>query len=206
MRKIFFALTLCIALSATSVQAQSLDALLKSLTSLLSATSEEPAKTPKITHPEAYDLMGRWYFEALVMDYTGDSSLATVAVSTLESQLPVIAPKFDLVAGRDFIDINEDGSTTIARGEGRMTGYCTYYDSYSGEASLTFNIDGKSVDITATIIEQDGNTKVLFNANKLLALMQQHYSKFNENAILQTAKSVIDSYPGIRVGALVKRK
>ena len=87
-----------------------------------------------------------------------------------------------------------------------MSGYCTYYDSYSGDADLTFTIDGKSVHIDATIIEQDGKTKVLFNANKLMSLMQQHYSKFNENTILQTAKSVIDSYPGIRVGAIVMRK
>ena len=85
MRKIFFALSLCIALSATSAQAQSLDDLLKGLSNLL-GTTEEPAKVPKITHPEAYDLMGRWYFEALVMDYTGDSSLASV-VSKLEKEL-----------------------------------------------------------------------------------------------------------------------
>ncbi len=205
MRKIFFALTLCIALSATSVQAQSLDALLKGLSNLL-GTTEEPAKAePKITHPEAYDLMGRWYFEALVMDYTGDSSLASVAVTTLESQLPAITPKFDLVAGRDYIDINEDGSTVIVRGDKRMTGYCTYYDSYSGDADLTFTIDGKSVHINATIIEQEGKTKIFFDANKMMSLMQQHYAKFNENTILQTAKTVIDSYPGIRVGATVKR-
>ena len=82
MKKIFFALSLCIALSATSAQAQSLDALINSLSSFF-GSSEEPAKAaPKITHPEAYDLMGRWYFDTLVMDYTGDSSLATVAVST----------------------------------------------------------------------------------------------------------------------------
>ena len=204
MKKIFFALSLCIALSATSAQAQSLDDLLKGLSNLL-GTTEEPAKAPKITHPEAYDLMGRWYFEALVMDYTGDSSLASVAVSTLESQLPAITPKFDLLAGRDYIDINEDGSTVIVRGDKRMTGYCTYYDSYSGDADLTFTIDGKSVHINATIIEQEGKTKIFFDANKMMSLMQQHYAKFNENTILQTAKTVIDSYPGIRVGATVKR-
>ena len=205
MKKIFFALSLCIALSATSAQAQSLDALINSLSSFFSSSEEPEKAAPKITHPEAYDLMGRWYFDTLVMDYTGDSSLASVAVSTLETQLPAVATKFNLVAGRDYIDINEDGSTTIVRGEARMLGYCTYYDSYSGDADLTFTIDGKSVHIDATIIEQDVKTKVLFNANKLMSLMQQHYTKFNENTILQTAKTVIDSYPGIRVGATVKR-
>jgi hypothetical protein len=43
MKKIFFALSLCIALSATSAQAQSLDALINSLSSFF-GSSEEPAK------------------------------------------------------------------------------------------------------------------------------------------------------------------
>ena len=119
--------------------------------------------------------------------------------------MPAITPKFDLVAGRDYIDINEDGSTVIVRGDKRMSGYCAYYASYSGDADLTFTIDGKSVHINATIIEQDGKTKISFDANKMMSLMQQHYAKFNENTILQSAKTVIDSYPGIRVGATVKR-
>ena len=207
MKKILYILALCVTLTATnSAQAQSLDALLKSLSSFFGSSEQEQAPAqPKITHPEAYELMGRWVFDGLVMDYTGDSSLAAVAISTLESQLPTLATKFNLVAGRDYINVNEDGSIVAVRGESKMTAYCTYYDSYSGEASLTFNFDGKSVSITATIIEQDGKTKVLFNANRLMNLLAQHYSKFNENTTLQIAKTVIDSYPGIRVGATMKR-
>ena len=161
MKKILYILALCVALSTTnSAQAQSLDALLKSLSSFFGSSEQEQAPAqPKITHPEAYELMGRWVFDGLVMDYTGDSSLAAVAISTLESQLPTLATKFNLVAGRDYINVNEDGSIVAVRGESKMTAYCTHYDSYSGEASMTFNFDGKSVSITATIIEQDGKTK-----------------------------------------------
>lgn len=206
MKKILYILTLCIALTATnSAQAQSLDALFKSLSSFFGATEEQKPETPKITHPDVYDLMGRWVFDGLVMDYTGDSSLASVAISTLESQLPALATKFNLVAGRDYINVNEDGSIVAVHGESKITAYCTYYDSYSGEASLTFNHNNKSINITATVIEQDGKTKVLFNANKLMNLLAQHYSKFNESTTLQMAKTVIDSYPGIRVGATMKR-
>lgn len=206
MKKILYILTLCIALTATnSAQAQSLDALFKSLSSFFGVTEETKPETPKITHPDVYDLMGRWVFDGLVMDYTGDSSLASVAISTLESQLPALATKFNLVAGRDYINVNEDGSIVAVHGENKITAYCTYYDSYSGEASLTFNYNNKSINITATVIEQDGKTKVLFNANKLMNLLAQHYSKFNESTTLQMAKTVIDSYPGIRVGATMKR-
>ena len=204
MRKLFFTLTLCIAFSATSAQAQSLDALINSLSSFF-GSSEEPAKTaPKITHPEIYELIGRWDFDALAMDYTGDSTLAGVAISTLESQLPTLAGKFGLVAGRDYINIGEDGSVTFVCGENRLTAHCNSYDSYDGSVDLTFYLNGKTVYISGIVLQQDGQIKVLFNANKVMELLSQNYSKFNENTILQTAKTVIDSYKGIRVGATVK--
>lgn len=204
MKKTFYISILCLVLCSTNVQAQSLDDLLKGLSSFF-GSSEEAAPQPKITHPEIYDLIGVWKFDGLVMDYTGDSSVAAVAVSTLESQLPTIATKFNIVAGRDYIDVSDDGTLTFVCGEARMTAQCSYYDSYDGKASMTFYIDGKSVYVTATILEQGGVTKVLFDANKLMEILAKHYSKFNENTTLQMAKTVIDSYPGIRVGAKIKR-
>ena len=206
MKRLFFLLTLATTLSATSAQAQSLDALLKGLSSLLgTTTTEEPAQAaPKITHPEIYELIGRWDFDTLVMDYTGDSTLAGVAISTLESQLPALASKFGLVAGRDYINIGEDGSVTFVCGENRITAHCNSYDSYDGAVDLTFYLNGKTVYVSGVVMQQDGQIKVLFNANKVMGLLSQNYSKFNENTILQAAKSVIDSYTGIRVGATVK--
>lgn len=205
MRKILYIIALCFALSANhSAQAQSLDDLLKGLSSFF-GSSEQPKQTPKITHPDAYDLIGRWTYDAPTMDYTGDIALASVAISTLEGQLPTLMTKFNVVAGRDFIEVGDDGTIVVARDKSRTTAYCSYYDSYSGEATMTFNVDGKSINITATILEQDGKTKILFNANKLMSLLEQHYSKFKENTTLQMAKTVIDNYPGIRVGAVMKR-
>ena len=206
MKRLFFLLTLATALSVTSAQAQSLDALLKGLSSLLgTTTTEEPAQTaPKITHPEIYELIGRWDFDTLVMDYTGDSAIAGVAISTLESQLPALTSKFGLVAGRDYINIGEDGLVTFVCGENRIAAHCNSYDSYDGTVDLTFYLNGKTVYVSGVVYEQDGQIKVLFNANKVMGLLSQNYSKFNENTILQAAKTVIDSYIGIRVGATVK--
>ncbi len=209
MKKILYVMVLCFVLSSTySAQAQSLDALLKGLSSLFGVTEQQqqtqPQK-PKVTHPEISELIGRWTYDGMTMDYTGDSTLASVAISTLESQLPALATKFGLVAGRDYIEVGEDGMITFVSGESKISAHCTYYDSYDGQADMVFYVDGKSVSLSAIILQQDGKTKILFNANKLMNLMQQHYSKFNENTTLQMAKTVIDSYPGIRVGAFVKR-
>ena len=205
MKRFLILLTLATAL-ATSTQAQSLDALLKGLASLMGSTTTEntEAQKPKITHPEIYELIGRWDFDTLVMDYTGDSAIAGVAISTLESQLPALTSKFGLVAGRDYINIGEDGSVTFVCGDKRISAHCNSYDSYDGSVDLTFYLDGKTVYVSGVVLQQDGQIKVLFNANKVMGLLSQNYPKFNENTILQAAKSVIDSYVGIRVGATVK--
>ena len=206
MKRFLILLTLATALASTSAQAQSLDALLKGLASLMGSTTSEntEAQKPKITHPEIYELIGRWDFDTLVMDYTGDSAIAGVAISTLESQLPALTSKFGLVAGRDYINIGEDGLVTFVCGEKRISAHCNSYDSYDGSVDLTFYLDGKTVYVSGVVLQQDGQIKVLFNANKVMGLLSQNYPKFNENTILQAAKSVIDSYVGIRVGATVK--
>ena len=206
MKRFLILLTLATALASTSAQAQSLDALLKGLASLMGSTTSESteAQKPKITHPGIYELIGRWDFDTLVMDYTGDSAIAGVAISTLESQLPALTSKFGLVAGRDYINIGEDGLVTFVCGEKRISAHCNSYDSYDGSVDLTFYLDGKTVYVSGVVLQQDGQIKVLFNANKVMGLLSQNYPKFNENTILQAAKSVIDSYVGIRVGATVK--
>ncbi len=207
MRKLFI-ITL-FAILASQVQAQSLDALLQGLMSMMGGTTENTqsaAEEAKITHPEVYELIGRWAFDGLVMDYTGDSTVASVAVATLEGQLSLLATKFDLVVGRDYAEISEDGMVTFACGESRVRAHCTSYDSYDGEVTLMFYLaEGKMVSITGVVVEQGGKTRVLFSANKVMDLLAKNYSKFNENTTLQMAKTVIDSYPGIRVGAAMKR-
>lgn len=206
MKKFFYTLIFSVAVIASSnVQAQSLDDLLKSLASLMGSTTESTEQKPKITHPEIYELIGRWNFDGLVMDYTGDSSIAAVAVSTLEGQLPLLASKFDLVAGRDYINIGEDGVITFVCGDSRISAHCNNYDSYNGEVTMTFYINNKYVNVTGIVIVQDGKTKVLFDANKIMELLSQHYPGFKDNTTLQMAKTVIDSYPGIRVGAAIKQ-
>lgn len=206
MRKLIFIVTFFVATMGTSsVQAQTLDDLIKSFTNLMSGTPEPAEQKYNTSFYEIYELIGRWNFEGLVMDYTGDNTLASVAVSTLETQLPLLATKFDLVAGRDYVNIGEDGLITFASGESRVSAHCNSYNSTNGQVTMTFYLTGKYVNVTGVIFEQNGKTKVLFDANKIMELLSQHYAGFKENTTLQMAKSAIDTYPGIRVGMTIKK-
>ena len=190
----------------SSVHAQSLDDLLQSIGNIFSSSDSTEAKSEApITHPEVYELFGRWYYDNLTLEYKGDNPLMGAAISTLESQLPTIASKFGLTAGSDYMHVEDDGSLTFVQGEKSMSAMCTYYEADSGTAYLQFYIDNKAISLEAIIVEQDGKTRILFDAVKMMALLEKHYSKFSENTSLQMAKTIIDKTSGIYVGVIIKR-
>lgn len=206
MKKLLFLITLTTATALwQGAQAQSLDALMKSITSLF--VTDEPTQTEEVkqTHPTQAKLMGRWIYDSLAIDYTGDSSVAALAVSTLESQLPTLAAKFELSAGRDNIMVNDDGTMIITIGDKKSSAYCSSYDQRTGSATMMFRLKDKNISIGATAIDHNGKVKLMFNANEMMELVAQNYDKYDEMTTLQMAKGVIDSYPGIMVGLVLKR-
>ena len=205
MKKILLLIALTTMAFAQRADAQSLDALMKSITALFATESEEQPAQQAETYPAVEKLTGRWIYDSLAIDYKGDSSVAALAVSTLESQLPTVAAKFELVAGRDNIMVNDDGSMIISTGQTKSSAYCSNYDPKTGSATMMFKLKDQNLSIRATVIEANGKIKLMFNANELMDLIAKNYSKFDEMTTLQMAKGVIDSYPGIRVGAMLKR-
>ena len=185
-------------------QAQSLDDLMKGLSSLFS--SEQPPKEPvEEVYPAADELFGRMRYDALAIDYKGDSTLASLAVATLENQLPMLAEKAGLVAGRDYVEVSDDGSMQIVRDGKRATAYCSSYDKMTGRASIMMRVGDQSIYISAIVTTSEGRYRLMFDAQELFALMAKHYPKFEENTTLQMAKGVIDAYPGIRVGVVLRK-
>lgn len=204
MSRLIYILTFCVALSAThSAQAQSFDALLNSLSSFLGVSETPPMQEPKLVYPSVEELSGRFAYDELAIEYKGDSSLASLAVATLESQLPLIAEKLGLIAGRDYMNVSEDGSMVIVRENYQMPLYCSAYDSATGEASIMIRMLEQNINIKASVTKVDGRYRILFDAREMLAIIAEHYSKFNENTTLQMVKGVIDAYPGVRVGAFM---
>ena len=190
----------------SSVHAQSLDDLLQSIGNIFSSSDSTEAKSEApITHPEVYELFGRWYYDNLTLEYKGDNPLMGAVISTLEGHLPTIVSKFGLTPGQDYMDIHEDGSLTFVQGDKSMSANCSYYEAYSGAADLQFYIDNKAISLEAIIVEQDGKTRILFDAIKMMALLEKNYSKFSENTSLQVAKTILDKTSGIYVGVIIKR-
>lgn len=206
MKRILFIL---LALGAICVsepsRAQSLDDLMKSIGAMFSTSEQTPQQKPAVTTPTLEELIGRLKYDALAIDYTGDSSIASLAVATLESQLPMIAEKFGFVVGRDYIDVSDDGSLLIVCDGKGAAAYCSSYDQATGRTTIMMRLGEQNIYVGATVLKSEGRYRLLFDATELFSLMEKHYPAFAENTTLVMIKGVVDAYPGIRVGVVLRK-
>lgn len=206
MKRILFILlalgTICV---SEPSRAQSLDDLMKSIGAMFSTSEQTPQQKPAVTTPTLEELIGRLKYDALAIDYTGDSSIASLAVATLESQLPMIAEKFGFVAGRDYIDVSDDGSLLIVCDGKGAAAYCSSYDQATGRTTIMMRLVEQNIYVGATVLKSQGRYRLLFDATELFSLMEKHYPAFAENTTLVMIKGVVDAYPGIRVGVVLRK-
>jgi hypothetical protein len=63
----------------------------------------------------------------------------------------------------------------------------------------------QSIYVGATVLKSQGRYRLLFDATELFSLMEKHYPAFAENTTLVMIKGVVDAYPGIRVGVVLRK-
>lgn len=189
--------------SAQRADAQSLGDLFNGLSKLLGSSTESQQPVVKPVYPSAEELMGTWVYSSPEMIYTGNDALASIAVSSVKGQIPALANKFGIVPGTINATVNKK-SIKAWRGEQKSTATYTYIPSI-GQAIITGKFNDQKVILTGTVeVVNGGDIRILFKAKELMTIVSQT-STFKENSSLQMIKGVIDSYPEIQVGAVVKR-
>ena len=177
--------------------AQSLQSLLK----IFGGSKTEQKAEPKTEIPAAEQLQGRWVYQALDMTYTGDSTIASVAVASAKTQLSTVADKSGLVAGRDYMEIGADGTAKLVSGERTATASYSYRPE-DGKMTVGMEHGGKKVALTAEIRITDGKLRIMFDAAQLVAEAEKHSDSLKENTYFQMLKAMTEKYPGIMVGAV----
>ena len=203
MKKIVFVLTFAVAaLCQQSASAQSFGDLFKSLGSLLGGAATQTV-VEKPVYPTEKELVGTWIYTEPQIVYEGSDALASVAISAVKSQVPALAQKFGVVAGRDYAIVKGSKATAYSAGKKAKVTY-TYIPS-TGKAIITGEHNGKKIIVTGYATIKDGAVTLLFDANELIALLKET-TTYKENSTLQMIASVIQSYPGIKVGATAQKK
>lgn len=205
MKKIATVLTFTfIVLGATNASAQSLEGLFNSLSKMFSAPTEQTAEPEaKVEHPTEKEIVGKWTYQEMVMEYTGNSTLASLAVSSAATQLPALASKAG-ITGKEYVRIKGDGSMLFVGGDHKVEGRYTYVQP-TGKMIVSVMHKNQTITLTGTVTKVNGRIKVLFNANEVAAKAEMISSKFKENTTFAMLKGLVDSYPGIMGGAIFRK-
>lgn len=204
MKKILYALMfVTFAFSATNASAQSLEGLFNSLSKMLSGESTTPKQEVKVDHPTEKEIIGKWTYQEMCMEYTGDSTLASLAVSSAASQLPTLAAKVG-ITGKEYVRIKGDGTMLFVGGDSKIEAKYTYVKP-TGKIIVSVVHNGQTITLTGSVAKIDGGLKVMFNAKEVAAKAEMVSSKFKDNSTFAILREMINSYPGIMGGAIFKK-
>ena len=176
-------------------QAQSFGDLLKALSGNTSQT-----EAPKPTYPSERELVGKWSYQALHMEYSGNDALASLAISSAKNELSALNAKLGLTPGKDYIQLKSNGSLTIGIGDNKVLGKYSYIPP-TGELIITLGEENYKVMLTATATLRSDELYIMFNAKELIAIAEATTPKISEEQIFAIAKALINAYDGIMVGA-----
>lgn len=195
MKKIILILCSLLCMAPIS-QAQSLGDFLKSFSG--EQTKAAPEVKPK--HPSARDLVGKWNYQELNLEYTGNDALASLAISSVKNEFAGLNTKLGLTPGQDYIQIKSNGSMTICIGDNKISGKYSYIPP-TGGLIITLGEDAHRVILTATATMHDKTLHIMFNAKELMATVEANAPQIGNEQIFAVAKALINAYDGIMVGA-----
>lgn len=205
MKRIAYVLIFAVAtFGATNSSAQTLEGLFNSLSKMLSSSESAETKTEaKVEYPTEKEITGKWTYQEMVMEYTGSSTLASLAVSSAATQLPALATKMG-ITGKEYVRIKGDGTMLFVGGDSKIEAKYTYVKP-TGKIIVSVVHKGQTITLTGSVAKVNGGLKVLFNAKEVAAKAELVSSKFKDNSTFAILKELINSYPGIMGGAIFKK-
>lgn len=200
MKRIVISLLLVFAAAAAaeSARAQGLQGLLNLFANAKAAKADAHTAGELLTAEQL--TATTWVYSAPQIVYSGNSSMATVAIAALRTQMPDIAKTLGLNAGSDSVAFLGDGTAAMTNGENKAS-VPYMYDPATGYVSFTVTRNGTSAAFPATATARDGVLTVLFDADTSIASLLQMAPELKDNSSLLIIKAVVDKYPGIKIGA-----
>ncbi len=189
----------------TPASAQSWQDLFKNALQSLAGTSSEPAATTAAAAPlSEKELLGTWSYQAPALEYTGDDMLASLATSTLKGQLPAYYQQAGLQAGKATVAFTRRGVFKAALDNQKLEGVYRY-DEDTGELTIECLFAGNPVSFTGRAKHADGVLTMLFEANTALNSLRASSPQYAQNQKLQQISAILERYPGVMLGAEMKR-
>ena len=139
------------------------------------------------------------------MEYTGDDMLASLATSTLKGQLPSYFQQAGLQPGKATVSFSRRGVFKAVLDTYKVEGVYRY-DEDTGELTVECLFAGNPVSFTGRAKHADGVLTLLFEANAALGSLRASSQQYAQNPKLQQIAAILERYPGVMLGAELKRR
>ena len=168
---------------------------------------------------KAEDLLGAWNYEGISCVLESEQALANiggaVASSTLEEKFDTYLGKIGVAKGSSSFTFNSDNTCVIRLGGFTLN---ATYKLDTENKTIDFSFLNNKMNIKSQVSYQVSDLNVVFNADKLLALIKKLTSYFSNgasseekmqiSAISQTMSAVgtiVEAYDGMMLGAKMSR-
>jgi hypothetical protein len=201
-------LGLLLSLSTTMpISAQSWQSLLRDamqmLTGKSTSTTTSATTSTVATQITASALVGEWSYLSPAMEYSGTDMLATLAVSTLKSQLVGYYQQAGLQAGQGTLTFCKDGTFRAVLTDRNVEG--TYsYDATAGTLQFNCIFDDRTASFTGSTSFADGALTLLFDANTTLSTLRS-LPRYAQSQKLAKIATLLEGYPGVLLGATIQQ-
>lgn len=190
-------------LACQSAEAQSLTDLLKLFgfggsteTKEQAAPEPKPALTAKILH-------NKWHYAEPASRYDGDDMLGSFGMKAVESLLPTLYGKAGLDSSAT-VTFSANGTASGQLGEYKLTGRYTFNES-DGSMTVTATIGGVEGVLHGSATLDNGVLTLLFDAKEAASIVERVSSRAAANDKFQMMKSLLNSYPGVKMGCRMRR-
>lgn len=204
MRKIIIMAAMAV-LCMQTADAQNWQDLLRRLTggSSKQASTEQTAEeqAPALT---AATLCSTWTYSAPAMKYEGDDMLASIALKGVESYLPALYAKVGLTSGTGKATFTTLHDVHAEAGDHKASGSYTF-DPSTGDIVITAGRGDATASFHGTATLENGVLVLLFDAAEAADIMEKMSESAAKNEQFKTMKSLLDSYPGIKLGCKMTR-
>ena len=169
-----------------------------------SEKSEQTAEQPAAPALTAEGLTGTWRYSEPASRYDGSDVLGSIGIKAVEAMLPSMYAKAGLSDGSGTITFTAPDTAGGQLGGYKVAGSYTFVPE-EGSLTLTAEIGGvRGVLHGSATLDGDVLT-LLFDAAEAAAIAERVSPAAASNDTFKMLKSVLDKYPGVKLGCRMKR-
>lgn len=165
---------------------------------VVSKPTKSPYQTLAEEAPSKSKVFGVWSYSDFDIEYLGNNTLASTAISQAEYYLQQEIVAAGITSGCYSITLRSNGKGCICYGD--YTYECSYsYNATNAHVDIEVKLNNATVECSGFIKMKDGKLGLMLNAEDVVKTVATIAPEAMNDQTYLMVKSVVDSFPGIYI-------